>query len=118
MYPDSLKRYNILQEYQNIPCVYVYDEKDYSFAQRFGSFSLIKELSLYSKVDFVKNYELKEFLYNINDESVVVYFCSFKKGKYEANMPEIEKTLKNISYPYKEITREKGYPVYKLDTRK
>ncbi|MBO6305837.1 MAG: hypothetical protein J6M62_12305 [Selenomonadaceae bacterium] len=118
MYRDSLNRYNILQEYRDMPCVYVYDDKDYSLSSRESSFSLVKELSLYSKVDFVKDYEFNTFLSNIKNENIIVYFCSFKDEKYEANMPVIEKTLKNTSYPYKEITREKGYPVYKLDTRK
>ncbi len=115
LYLDSTKRYAALEEYKNIPCVYVYDDKDFDYSPRFGSFILIRELSLYPTVDFVKYYNLNDFLSKIDGDSAMVYFCSFKHEKYDAYMPEIEQMLKNTSRPYKMITNERGYPVYKLD---
>ena len=112
---DPSKRYNILQDYRNNRCVYVYDANDYFVMPRFGSLMLMKEFSLYSSVDFVEYKHFIDFLYTLNEKTVTVYFCSYKKDEYDGDKERIENLLRNAVYPYKEITSERGFPVYELD---
>lgn len=103
LYPDAVKRYSILEKYKNYPCVYIYDSKDRSFSSQIDSLKLIKELGLYSQVDFVEFRDLNKFLADYKEKSAIIYFNNIK------NMQNAESYfLGNL------ITEEYGYKVYEI----
>lgn len=103
LYLGGVRNYTVSDENKNIPCIYAYDENEYSFFPRFASFMFIKELGDYSEVKFVKYYELNEALSKLKEKSAIVYFCSYKDDKYDGYTADIENILKrglSLYYDY------------------
>lgn len=111
LYPDALSRYNIIEAHKNMPCIFVYDEKNHSFSQKIGSLALINEFSMFPNVEFVKYQDLNATLANLKENSAVIYFCS------DNNEKAVEYLIKNANCSYDLLTSEKGYPTYKINIK-